>query len=797
MSDQTTTTTISPPQPARPIIPPRPVQNYAGWKRQAFTALKWQSTEEKQKADRMEMADTCVGIIKTAVRPLPDGVGATLRKGAGDTFKTFQDIRTKYEDPTQRTPELAAKLTNAANAYITHFEAHDKKRQRDPNNIQKRDLCQATIGDLKKLDLAAQINRLPMPPWDSGQAADAAGLKVRLDLASLPPGQQHAEYLESDNVSPAFWINKAGPNGSGKSAKTFIFKPATDKPANGFPANGEPAREAMAGKVAGLLNDVLGMKIPVPNTQVVTLAKDDLPADRRADLVQKGRMRDDAAHVGSVQQFESTDGAFNDECGPRDRARLDQRSVQELAVFDLITLNTDRHEKNFLIKNQPLGRKQLIPIDHGNCFPELAGIRDPDCKMADDRNALMSVPAAHEKFSPEMLVVIGNIDPDGLAGMLKRERDALAQLHGPVGTALSDDAIDLSKRAAMFLKQAAGDLSPAAIQFALRQYASQLFDPTLDAQGFADAADDVIDLMQDDQVLLKEWHLMPADMKDIVKSAVMANQWSDVTTSAILTMKLWKNQVQAPATPVAGPVATGPLSQQEWDDCAALLRLFPNTPGVPKPSDVLDARKEANTRRLLALFAEWNAIPGSLDDIEAYFKQCGSLNPSRTGQSFTNISSALPKMRLAAALPAALAKPPVDAKLLQINLVITAIGVIAPALPPAETPKVMQVLAAHQAKIGQGQPALTDPEKDQLLQDVTRLHDGLISAASNHLLQRVSTTEARLQTLLVTQTDDAVQSMVTNQFSVLRDARAAIAKDMIVGALDSLTNIDRALTGLA
>ena len=179
------------------------------------------------------------------------------------------------------------------------------------------------------------------------------------------------------------------------------------------------------------------MKLPVPNTQVITLAKDDLPEDRRKALVQDKMIADTPTYVGSVQQFETADGAFSSQCSLADRGRLDPQSVQEMAVFDLITLNTDRHGKNFLVRKTPGGSDKLVPIDHGNCFPDKAALGNRNTKIGNEFNALMGVPAAHQPFLPAIQTMISDIDPDGLETMLKQERDALTQKHGPIGAALS------------------------------------------------------------------------------------------------------------------------------------------------------------------------------------------------------------------------------------------------------------------------------------------------------------------------------------------------------------------------
>ena len=161
--------------------------------------------------------------------------------GSEKLFNGFLDKRAGYEQPGTRPKETAdrlaavAELKGAANAYITRFDGKDKKYQRDQANIQRRNLCTSTIHELNQLELAEQINKLPQPPWTSPVAANAAELKVKLDLASLPPGKRQAESFSDNNASPTFWINKDPAPGTGKPAKSFFSSPPRASPPTGFP----------------------------------------------------------------------------------------------------------------------------------------------------------------------------------------------------------------------------------------------------------------------------------------------------------------------------------------------------------------------------------------------------------------------------------------------------------------------------------------------------------------------------------------------------------------------------------
>lgn len=60
-------------------------------------------------------------------------------------------------------------------------------------------------------------------------------------------------------------------------------------------------------------------------------------------------MTDGRTVVGSVQQFERTQGEMRD-LSRGALAQVPTRATQELAVLDIVLLNTDRHGGNMLVK---------------------------------------------------------------------------------------------------------------------------------------------------------------------------------------------------------------------------------------------------------------------------------------------------------------------------------------------------------------------------------------------------------------------------------------------------------------
>lgn len=66
--------------------------------------------------------------------------------------------------------------------------------------------------------------------------------------------------------------------------------------------------------------------------------------------------------AASIQRFVENKGT-SEEWGC---SRYDHRNVQRIALFDLLTINLDRHGGNLLVSHDG----QLVPIDHGYALPE-------------------------------------------------------------------------------------------------------------------------------------------------------------------------------------------------------------------------------------------------------------------------------------------------------------------------------------------------------------------------------------------------------------------------------------------
>lgn len=118
--------------------------------------------------------------------------------------------------------------------------------------------------------------------------------------------------------------------------------------------------------------------------------------------------------VGALQVFVPNVGDADD-YGP---SVLNTEGVHRVALFDLRTLNFDRHGGNLLVTKSPGGPRSkmgVAPIDHGYILP--AGVRAAPWPV------WMDWPLASEPVSPAVAAYASRLDGSRDATMLQRETD--------------------------------------------------------------------------------------------------------------------------------------------------------------------------------------------------------------------------------------------------------------------------------------------------------------------------------------------------------------------------------------
>eukprot|EP00299_Pterocystis_sp_00344_P016164 c8103_g1_i2.p1 GENE.c8103_g1_i2~~c8103_g1_i2.p1 ORF type:complete len:428 (-),score=101.18 c8103_g1_i2:418-1701(-) len=140
---------------------------------------------------------------------------------------------------------------------------------------------------------------------------------------------------------------------------------------------------------------------------------------------------------GSLQTFVESDGSVGD----LSHSLFSVLDVQKIAMFDLRTLNIDRHDGNILYRMKE-GKANLIPIDHGCCLPRRL-------EVCDFEWCWMNWPQIKEKVHPDVKEYISSLDVNHDLSLLKQ-----------FGIALSTDSTRVFRVMTTFLQKAvAADLT--------------------------------------------------------------------------------------------------------------------------------------------------------------------------------------------------------------------------------------------------------------------------------------------------------------------------------------------------
>eukprot|EP00501_MAST-03F_sp_TOSAG23-6_P001860 GSMAST32.ASY1.ANO1.1938.1 assembled CDS len=92
-------------------------------------------------------------------------------------------------------------------------------------------------------------------------------------------------------------------------------------------------------------------------------------------------------------------------------SRFPVDQVQRIAIFDVRTINTDRHSGNILVNGHDSGDIVLVPIDHSFCLPRV------DC-LADVTLDWVKWPQTKQPMSKTLLDYIEGLDAEADVKML-------------------------------------------------------------------------------------------------------------------------------------------------------------------------------------------------------------------------------------------------------------------------------------------------------------------------------------------------------------------------------------------
>ncbi len=396
--------------------------------------------------------------------------------------------------------------------------------------------------------LRQQVIGAGKPPWDTETAMLVGSAKVQLDLLSIPETERQLRPLGGGGgINAAFWLDRQDPDG--RSRHSFLCKPATlNSPVgvpSGGPRGGEVAREALSGRAASWLAGTTGIDIGMPETHVVKLPPGLM-----------GRQGDDQLTC-SVQEARPSIGSVKDATS-RQLAQVNPEQVAGLAVFDMLSLNVDRHGGNLLLAED--GRS-LIPIDHGESFaePSELGLERVKNAMGGPHNALLAIPSAHAPMSKEMVKSLKSLDPKAYAKTIAGDRTLIGKQHPDMADMVSDGAVETARRAARFVQlvaKTAPDMSPASMQIAMANAAAELFGPDVDEPAFEQNARAVIERYRSQGASIK--HVCTSPDPEFAKLVKKASDlgWQvagrggspegEMLTDPVVLLAIVKDRIEAP-----------------------------------------------------------------------------------------------------------------------------------------------------------------------------------------------------------------------------------------------------------
>jgi hypothetical protein len=468
---------------------------------------------------------------------------------ADQSFAAFVTELRKYESLIPPRQESQAKALRAAALAAKAAAGTDAT---------KINACDEALLALRAPELADQIVRLGSPPWQGRDAERATAAKVELDMLSIPAQQRRVQPLQQTGVNPSFWIERKGADPAAAPVKSFLCKPAS-KPAStatveGIPDGGEVAREALAGRAAAVLSNVLPLDLDMPETHVVTLPTSYFPA-APASTTSSGV-------TCSVQEARANGGSALD-VTPDVLAKVPASQCASLAILDLVTLNTDRHPGNLLVGSSG----GLIPIDHGCTFPmdDEWGRGRIGQTINPAHDVLLRMPGTHQPITEEMAAGLRGLDPSEIRQSLKARQQEVGQDHPDMDGLIDDAALEQSLKATRFLKLAGGikdgkrRLSPASVQLAFSSNSNELLDLPLaqtDTKAFDRRATEILKQALADQPVSEQicllddtgWDKMVAQLYELGWLAQDRNDapGGSLASDPVLCMKLVAAKIRPP-----------------------------------------------------------------------------------------------------------------------------------------------------------------------------------------------------------------------------------------------------------
>jgi len=347
--------------------------------------------------------------------------------------------------------------------------------------------------------LGLESDKLGAPPWDDeAKRAKASELEVKLFFEENPMKQRARQ--EGATVSGTWFVERVPKDKGGKRTRegsgrdeggkndVYIFKPIDAEPDGadmfgpGWKKGCGAPREAMSKTVNDTLQRVTGLDIGVCETSLIALDTDKLPDTTGGFATGAGPKRPGALqHMvnakGPIADFLNKDPRpKNFDQLPADKKKkfleaekkeqeffesVPKEDYSKIALFDMMTMQMDRHAANVLVAEDADGNNRMVPIDHGLSMPTKEGFKSACGRMGKGQNVLASMPQSETLLDPAVLKGLEAIDPNEIESEMRKSYTKMktqfpetADMFGP-----NEESFTIVKRSAIFLKKAGPKLT--------------------------------------------------------------------------------------------------------------------------------------------------------------------------------------------------------------------------------------------------------------------------------------------------------------------------------------------------
>lgn len=321
--------------------------------------------------------------------------------------------------------------------------------------------------------------------WSSAQQSQATSAHLRLMLALADDTQTQQKDFKKGQKEMVLAVRRKNPNLLGEDGKQESNFKVLVKPAKlevkvlGFKQGGGAPREAMGSFLGNELQRMAGLKVGVPDTKVISFEGEYLMGSS-VEKEENKTFGKGQKVVSSVQSFEqgcktvsqrlADANLTGEDVGPFLDKLIPKKDLQQMAVFDLISLNCDRHDGNMMLDSND----KLVPIDHGNIMPTKDGLRRRRSSIG-QTSLIKWTTAAKEKLSPELIECIERLDVDSLALSMREQGSQMQKESDEIDLIDLNEGVENVRRSAAFVKFAARDLTLEQIYIALAEHQNLIF----------------------------------------------------------------------------------------------------------------------------------------------------------------------------------------------------------------------------------------------------------------------------------------------------------------------------------